>query len=98
MSELVTLLVASGGWLVAGLAIGARLWRRKPKPVKAICDCGHPLAMHDPDDGECHASDRTKDWYWQDEVKVYPECACRKYVGPQPIASMFDLPIATDKD
>lgn len=92
---MIELIIASSGWLVAGIVIGARLWRRKPKPVKAICDCGHALANHDPKSNKCNVS---VDSYWQDGVKTFVGCACRQYVGPQPLASMFELPIATDKD
>lgn len=103
MMEPLTLLAGAGllaaGWL-AGHLTGRRAERRRlDKPREPICGCTHHLAAHDPKTSECTAAverqlrnDRNSmagtDWV---------ECACRRYVGPEPISSVWVPPVAREK-
>ncbi|WHT23045.1 hypothetical protein N8J89_18830 [Crossiella sp. CA-258035] len=82
-------LVVGGGLLLFGYVAGLLTRRkREPKPLTADCGCGHSLAMHDPENGNCHAEVQRKDSYGKDGTYVgttYAQCPCRQYVGPRPI-------------
>lgn len=50
--------------------------------VKPVCGCTHDLAFHNRETDECHAED--------DNGK---RCLCQRYVGPEPLAQIFPLPL-----
>lgn len=57
--------------LMVGLVVG-RASHHLKKRSAYVCDCGDPLAMHDPKAGRC-AEDG---------------CACRQYVGERPLQEL----------
>lgn len=84
-------LAVGGGLLIVGYLAGRLTGRRRraePKPVAALCDCGHSLAMHDPADNACHGQIPRADSYGERGEYLgtqYHRCTCRRYVGPQPL-------------
>lgn len=83
---------------VIGVGVGVGVGRlRRPKPV---CGCKHHLSMHDPETGLCHAEVEMKidpPAGERDYVEWRP-CACRRYVGPKPLADdVWVAPQAIDR-
>jgi len=65
-----------------------------PEPV---CGCGHHLAYHDLRDLRCYAEvKREKAELAADGTKkdVWQQCECRRYAGPEPLATFYAPPIA----
>jgi hypothetical protein len=83
-------LLAGGGLTALGWALGRlpspRRRRRGPKPVEAICGCGHHHSFHDPKTGECHETEYEGTW---GGTPHYTRCTCRHYSGPEPVPAMF---------
>jgi hypothetical protein len=87
--------------LFAAGVLAGRL-RRTPQDTAGghapVCGCTHHLSMHDPETGHCHG------YAWTEysppngapsyDLKV--DCACRRYVGPEPLAVVWAEPIAVD--
>jgi hypothetical protein len=91
------LILAAGtalGWLLRSLP--AR--RRDPKPVEAVCGCGHHHSMHDPQTGACNASvqvsrySQSGSWTGYE----YAPCACLRYSGPLPYPEFYAPSIALE--
>lgn len=91
------LLLAAGiavGWVLRSLP--AR--RREPKPVEAVCGCGHHHSVHDPETRACNAeveADRY-DRFGNLTGKEHKPCACLRYTGPEPMPSYYAAEIATE--
>jgi hypothetical protein len=89
--------------LAAGHATG-RLSKRPPRPrhhAQATCDCGHPLAMHDPASNECHGETLTHDVHNPQGFLIGNQlrpCTCRQYIGPRPVESLFATPTLPPRD
>lgn len=82
------------GFLSSGVV--SRLRRPKaPKPVEPICGCTDHLAVHDRETGKCFAVHqvRIKVPGKYDKVESLP-CACRQYVGPEPLYLHWTPPMA----
>lgn len=59
-----------------------------PKPVKAICGCGHDLAFHDRETDACHHEQIP-------EGLIYPRrCSCQRYTGPELLPTVIAPDIA----
>ncbi|PXX64103.1 hypothetical protein DFR70_105285 [Nocardia tenerifensis] len=92
-------LAAGAVILGAGWAIGRYGHRGtvpgSPKRSIAKCGCGHDLAIHDPQAGECHAEERRSiapaTWEWV-------RCPCRRYTGPLPVEDYFTRPMLPPTD
>ncbi|WP_330249421.1 hypothetical protein OG874_24180 [Nocardia sp. NBC_00565] len=94
MFDPITLAVGAG---IAGVgwAVG-RFGRRTPAAsARARCGCGHDLALHDPQAGECHAETNRKTGYG---IREWVRCGCRRYTGPVPIEDFFSRPILPSDD
>jgi hypothetical protein len=62
--------------------------KRPPEPV---CGCGHHLAKHDRQ-GHCHETVQVPTGWDADRrpLGFAPgDCACQRYVGPQPLSQVF---------
>jgi hypothetical protein len=82
--------------LVAGFLAGRiRRPNARPKPVTATCECGHSIGTHAKDGGRCNADVRRPGD--MDHAAKWVPCACLHYVGPEPISSLFALPIADEE-
>jgi len=85
------LLLAAGtalGWLLRSLP--AR--RRGPKPVEAVCGCGHHHSFHDPADGTCHGTVKTAThWNSSGDERMWRQdpCTCKQYSGALPLPEYF---------
>jgi hypothetical protein len=77
--------IAGAGW-----ATGRFSRRKKPADSPAPCGCGHDLALHDPQDGVCHADTGRKNSHG---LREWVRCGCRRYTGPLPIEDYFTRPI-----
>ena len=99
----ISILVGVGAVLL-GQAIGYVQGRRHraPKPIQAICGCGHGMSMHNAETGRCHGmmnGDPLK--YDSDkEPTAYKQvpCTCQRYVGPLPIDQVFSPPVLPPSD
>lgn len=63
--------------------------KAKPKAIeapKAICDCEHPLSMHDTIDGCAAKLIRVQGQLMKNSYT----CPCKKYIGPVPMTQYFD--------
>jgi hypothetical protein len=82
--------IAGVGWAVG------RFGRRLPADrAVARCGCGHDLALHDPQEGGCHAELGRKTGYG---ARVWVQCTCRRYTGPVPVEDFFSRPILPSDD
>lgn len=61
----------------AGLLVGRYVGRTR---VRYRCDCGHSLAMHDPETGGCHAQQVRFISNNRADRKLML-CDCQRYVG-----------------
>jgi hypothetical protein len=101
----IAVVVVAGGYVLAGafdrikqLGNDRRAERQKladgPEPV---CGCTHHLAYHDLRDGRCYAevkrptADTDAD---AAPVDVWQQCPCRRYAGPEPLATLYAPQIA----
>jgi hypothetical protein len=85
-----------------GLLIGERRGRRRkarPAEPKPVCGCTHHRALHDVDDGICHGTVARQ--LWNDRNLLagmeHVPCPCRRYVGPEPISSLWTPPLLTEE-
>lgn len=81
----ITLIIGAG--LIALGWVGGRFRRPGPPTPRAICGCGHALAMHDRNTDQCH-SQKARDKYGPTGAHIGSEwvsCTCRRYTGPQPL-------------
>jgi hypothetical protein len=85
--------------VVAGWAVGRSSRRRStasastPQPR---CSCGHGLEQHDPDTRQCHDSTLRKNVRTSFGYRIgdqWVDCACRQYLGPQPLEEVFIRPL-----
>lgn len=95
-------LVAGGAWdRVKRLGTDRRDERARlangPEPV---CGCGHHLAYHDLHDGRCYAEVKREanggggDGEEPAAEVSWHQCACRRYAGPEPLATLYAPPLA----
>lgn len=88
--------------LLAGIAIGWLLrslpGRKAPKPVEAVCGCGHHHSMHNPETGTCNDTAQVRWYRYNGKPGGYEDkrCPCRRYSGPEPLPSYFAPEIATE--
>ncbi|MFB8274314.1 hypothetical protein [Nocardia colli] len=98
MFDPITLAVGAGilgvGWAVGRYGHRGAIGGKTPRSV-AKCGCGHDLAIHDAQAGECHAEERRSiapaTWEWV-------RCPCRRYTGPLPVEDYFTRPILPPTD
>ncbi|MFJ9695535.1 hypothetical protein [Kitasatospora sp. NPDC101183] len=61
------------------------------RPPEPVCGCTHHLAVHD-DQGRCHEESQTP-VAWDADGRPFAyelrACACRRYVGPEPLGTVF---------
>lgn len=87
--------------LVFGILIGRilRPGRRAAVESLPICACDHSLGEHDEETGACLADvDRV---HYQGGIwmgRVWVPCACRRYVGPEHISSVWAPPLLDLQD
>jgi hypothetical protein len=89
-----------GAAVFASGLLAGRFWPARhrhpkpPKPVKPVCGCTHHYSFHDPKTGQCSATVQGNvihwdaDWNTPDDWEMVP-CACRKYVGPEPLPTLY---------
>lgn len=94
-------LAAGAALISAGFGLGRIRRARPPEKPAATCGCGHSLAHHDPGSNECHgqtlhkeARDERGKWIGDQWV----DCACRQYVGPLPVESLYATPLLPPMD
>ncbi|WP_067817503.1 hypothetical protein [Nocardia inohanensis] len=75
-----------GGWALG--KYGRRSSKQAAQPA-ALCGCGHDLALHDRESGECHTETMRKTGYG---IKEWARCPCRRYTGPTPLEEFFAPP------
>jgi hypothetical protein len=91
------------------LVLAYVVYRRRPRPLTAIpdadpepvCGCGHNIAYHDLDAGECGEPMKVPVKWKRGEFGA-PEpthwearpCACRRYTGPQPLPTFYAPEVA----
>lgn len=97
--------LAAGGWansLIGRILEHRRELAASPSsdPSEPACGCGHHIAFHDPKVGKCHDQAKVP-VRWQIEpqadggTKQVPvewearPCPCRRYVGPEPLATLY---------
>ncbi|MBF6135934.1 hypothetical protein IU501_23360 [Nocardia otitidiscaviarum] len=91
-------LVVGAGLLGAGWIMGRFGHRAARKPAshapaeRAVCGCGHDLALHDREAGQCHAEYMRKVGYGGG-MREWARCACRRYTGPTPLEELFSPPM-----
>lgn len=86
------LFVSGGGF---GTFLTLFLQRQFGSESGAICECGHSLAHHSPENKKCTVSmpfDRY-DSVGRKTGKEWCNCACKQYVGPPPPSEYFTLGI-----
>lgn len=91
-------MLTGGGLVLLGMAVGRFIpaRRRIPKPPKPVCGCGHELAFHGPDVGECHGMNTVDkhngygEWIGEEQIR----CTCRQYDGPTPLPEVYAREIA----
>lgn len=79
-------LIALAGVLVGRFLPGRR---RGPKPVRAVCGCGHARSFHDDGTGRCRHIRG---------IDHNIDCPCRHYDGPLPVESFFATPMLPPAD
>ncbi|MDX2708349.1 hypothetical protein PV350_36690 [Streptomyces sp. PA03-6a] len=102
----IALVILAGGYVTGGAYDRLRkaaTERRKarqqelngPQPV---CGCGHHLAYHDAREGLCYASvpapSGRKDEAGDKDEAEDRRCPCRRYAGPEPLATLYAPEIA----
>lgn len=86
--------ITHGGYLAGRLRGNIKVRQQTAlEVIKAICDCKHPLAEHDPKTGACHHVDHKSRGFGGDGLQRFEQrpCNCRQYIGPRPF-EMFTLP------
>ncbi|MBB5917302.1 hypothetical protein BJY24_006214 [Nocardia transvalensis] len=81
-------LVVGAGLVGVGWACG-RAGRRRARAAEvspSLCGCGHELALHDREQGSCHAETFRKTGYG---MKAWSGCQCRRYTGPAPLEDLL---------
>lgn len=97
----VAVVVMAGGYVVNGALDRVRRIRKDrreeqeralsgPEPV---CGCGHHLAYHDLHDGRCYAERNRKDSGDGKDATAPVQCTCRRYAGPEPLATLYAPPL-----
>lgn len=86
LSVAITLGVFGAGWLVGRRA---RL-RARPKQKPPVCLCEHHYGTHDPETGECNASELQE----VNLVDKWADCPCVRYTGPVPVEQYWVPPAA----
>lgn len=85
--------LAALGYLVKGL----RKDKHRHSPIGPVCDCGHPLSFHGETTRRCHAQTRqaVSD---RKLLRANGQCPCQRYVGPEPLMSVWVPPISGSED
>ncbi|GAB2724224.1 hypothetical protein [Nocardia thraciensis] len=83
-------LAVGGGLLAVGWACGRITRGRRPANSSARCGCGHDLALHDRESGNCHAEIFRKTGHG---LRAWVGCNCRRYTGPTPLEEVFTPPL-----
>lgn len=78
--------LVGGGWVLG--RFGSRP-TKKAAQSNALCGCGHDLAVHDRDAGQCHGETFRK---IGNGLKAWVPCNCRRYTGPIPLEEFFTPP------
>lgn len=71
--------------------------QRKINGPEPVCGCGHHLAYHDLRDLRCYAEvKRPKAELAADGTRIdtWQQCECRRYAGPEPLATLYAPQIA----
>lgn len=97
-------LAVGAGILVFGVLAGhisgrRAAARRRDRPQEPICGCGHHRALHNPDTLRCGTSVEVQLYNrsnYPAGTKWVP-CACQRYVGPEPISTLWSPPIAAEE-
>jgi hypothetical protein len=61
------------------------------RPPEAVCGCTHHLAMHDKQ-GACHGTvEAAVEWDANRQPTRYEarRCECQRYVGPEPLPTLY---------
>ncbi|WP_280270129.1 hypothetical protein [Nocardia wallacei] len=83
-------LAVGAGLLALGWAVGRMSRRRRGDKLPAACGCGHDLALHDRESGNCHAEIFRKTGHG---LREWVGCNCRRYTGPTPLDEVFTPPL-----
>lgn len=90
LAILLMISVIGNGILLHGVRELDGQLKAKPKalaaPVKAVCDCEHPLSMHDDQEGCAAKLIRIQGQLMKNSFT----CPCKKYIGPLPMTEYFD--------
>ncbi|MFE2292660.1 hypothetical protein [Streptomyces sp. NPDC059452] len=89
----IALIILASGYVAGGVydrLKKATAERRKAKAralsgPEPVCGCGHHLAYHDARDALCYASVPASS-AGADEAQ---RCPCRRYAGPEPLATLY---------
>ncbi|MFB7722789.1 MULTISPECIES: hypothetical protein [unclassified Nocardia] len=79
--------LVGGGWALG--RFGSRP-AKKPAVATALCGCGHDLAVHDRESGQCHGETFRNTGVG---IKAWVPCNCRRYTGPTPLEEFFAPPV-----
>jgi hypothetical protein len=83
--------------LLLGVGVRSLPARRKgPKPVEAVCGCGHHLSYHDPKTRACGYASRpvVRSTASITEYGDALRCPCLSYTGPEPLHTYIPTEIA----
>ncbi|WP_216898880.1 hypothetical protein [Nocardia alni] len=75
--------LVGAGWVAGRFG---RLRTRRTTAESALCGCGHDLALHDRENGRCHAEIFRKTGHG---LREWAGCNCRRYTGPTPLEELF---------
>ncbi|RAG84759.1 hypothetical protein DN069_15075 [Streptacidiphilus pinicola] len=103
----IAVVVMAGGYAVNGALDRVRRLRkdRREEQEKAlrgpepVCGCGHHLAYHDLHDGRCYAEVKRKggtDGEGRPKGQAPAQCTCRRYAGPEPLATLYAPELTAD--
>lgn len=83
---------------LVGVVAGRRMRARTPAAQQPVCGCTHNLSMHDPGTGHCHERVRLLITPPKGGTSYteWPQCTCRRYIGPEPLADVWAAPLAID--
>lgn len=86
--------IVAGAASAIGYFFGRRDRRRTAElNQKPFCGCDHHLSMHDPETGHCHGTEKVTIYVDGDfDHDQWRACGCRRYVGPEPIGTVFTHP------
>jgi hypothetical protein len=91
-------MLAGAAIFLTGMMTG-RWWparRRKHRPPKPVCGCGHNRSFHVNGTGPCRRTTLEATGYDKYDNPVYKdfECGCQHYTGPEPLPEYYAPEIA----